>query len=250
MRPFYRARLGGVCRHLGQRVVQGSQTACPPGRAGNRRVGTGPHRISQQRPQVPRVTSARAGDGARGGYRAIKVTLTKPGLDVQPGERECPLGFGLSSGKRAKLGHRPCRDLHLAPRGGDLAPADQQVLAAERRQILGEALLNHVQSLVPAARRGQRLGQVRRDRRRHIPGQAKLPGPGKIGPSGLDRGLVQAVGLQPVGDLHPGQQLQRPGPDPLRSCRRFLQVRDNFAAGLPAHVGQPDLRLDPERFVT
>ena len=121
---------------------------------------------------------------------------------------------------------------------------------AERRQILGEALLNHFQSLVPAARRGQRLGQVRRDRRRHIPGQAELAGPGKIGPPGLDRGLVQAAGLQRVGDLHPGQQLQRPGPDSLRKCRRLLQVRDNFAASLPAHVGQPDLRLDPERFVT
>src|SRR5450755_1081388 len=193
--------------------------------------------------------SARAGDRSRDAKRTIKVPPSKSGLDVQPGQLQRAVGLCLGGGQRPKFSYYPHRCLQVTARGCDLSPAYLQELAAEWRRIQDEALLNHVESLVPAARQGQRLGQARRDRRGHIPGQTKLPGPGKIGPPGPDCGVVLAPGLQRVGDLHPGQQFQRPRPDPPRSLRRFLQVRENVTAFLRAQVGQPDLRLDPERLV-
>jgi hypothetical protein len=121
------------------------------------RVGAGPHRRGQQRPGVTRViVRVVTRERARGGQRPGEVTGGKTVADLQPGQRERVLGFGVQSGgQRAQLADRVRSGVQVAAGHLDQGTDQQRVGASQRRLIQAEDLVQDLQRLIPASRGGQ-----------------------------------------------------------------------------------------------
>ncbi len=111
------------------------------------------------------------------------------------------------------------------------------------RKLQAEHLLQRLQRLAPAPRGGQRLGQVPGDRRRHLPGQAQLPGPGQPVQPRLDGQLVAAAPLQHMAGGQVRPRLELTVADPHRLIPRAVQRGEGVLAAERAHRGQQHLRL-------
>ena len=114
--------------------------------------------------------------------------------------------------QRAQFVQHPFGCFLVPPGHGDLGADHERPEASQRRQVQAEDLVQDLYCLVPAPGRGQGLGQVRGDRRRDLPAEAELPGPGQALPARRNGELVTAAALERVGDGEVGPRLEQPKP--------------------------------------
>jgi hypothetical protein len=116
----------------------------------------------------------------------------------------------------------------------------------EALEVEAEDLIQDLQRLIPVPGRGQRLGEVPGDRRRDLPAQAELPGPGQAVPAGADGQLVLAAALPHVtgGEVRP--RLKVPGADARHRGQRASQRRARVLAVVRPFGGQQHRGLGPE----
>ena len=121
------------------------------------------------------------------------------------------LALRLYAGRqRAQFAHHPFGRFVVSPGHGDMGTDHERPEASQRRKVQAEYLVQDLYCLVPAPGRGQGLGQVPGDRRRDLPTQAELPGPGQALPAGREGELVTAGALERVGDGEVGPRLEQP----------------------------------------
>jgi hypothetical protein len=148
----------------------------------------------------------------------------QPAVDFEPGERVQALALRLHAGRqRAQVVQRLFGRFVVPAGHGDMSADHERPEPSERRQVQAEDLVQDLQGLVPATGRGQGLGQVRGDRRRDLPPQAELPGPGQALPARRNGELVTAASLERVGDAEVGPRLEQPEAGPLGRLLRAAQ---------------------------